>query len=72
MPPDLLCEIRLFRLQLSMGDANREGEKLVRKLEKNKKRKRGRFVYALAGFSWAIFMMKKNPSASMTVRTDSA
>ena len=38
---------------------------------KNKKRKK-RDVYALTGFSWAIFMMKKNPSASITVRTESA
>jgi hypothetical protein len=29
-------------------------------------------VYALTGFSVEIFIMKKNPSASMTVRTDSA
>ena len=38
---------------------------------KNKKRKK-EDVYALAGFSWATFMMKKNPSASITVRTESA
>ena len=38
---------------------------------KYKKRKK-EDVYALTGFSWAIFMMKKNPSASITVRTESA
>jgi hypothetical protein len=36
------------------------------------KRRRKNGVYALTGFSWAIFQMKKKPRDSITVRTESA
>ena len=41
-------------------------EKLKQKEEEK------RYTYALTGFSWAIFHMKKNPRASITVKTPSA
>ena len=36
------------------------------------KRRKKKGAYALTGFSVAIFHMKKNPRASITVRTESA
>ena len=39
---------------------------------KQKEEKKTISYYALTGLSWAIFMMKKNPRASITVRTESA
>ena len=43
---------------------------LTRELKQKEEEKRN--VYALTGFSWEIFHMKKNPRASITVRTESA
>ena len=37
-----------------------------------KQKGRKKRAYALTGFSWAIFHIKKNPKASITVRTLSA
>ncbi len=43
----------------------------VEKSKTKRRRKKGR-LYALTGFSVAIFHIKKNPRASITVRTPSA
>jgi hypothetical protein len=43
----------------------------VWKIKQKEEEKKGAF-YALTGFSCAIFHMKKNPRASITVRTPSA
>lgn len=72
MPCPRRCEIQTWHQDILLAGRCGVGKHSLKNGKtKNKKRKK-RDVYALTGFSWAIFMMKKNPSASITVRTESA